>query len=83
MAHSPAALNKLETFLALAARSDLQHLAQQHLALGEELLETEDTAAALCQRALIAAVDAIGKVKFPREWERARDNIGHDQTERA
>lgn len=81
MAHSQHAIQKLERFLANAAVMNLPELAQQHLLMGEELLEVEDTAAAVTIRALIACVDAIGKVKFPREWEAARDNAGLNQAD--
>lgn len=79
MPHSAAITKKLETFLHRVVDMDLQALAQQHMICGEELLEIESESAARATRALIAAVDSIGKVKFPREWEDARDSIGHDQ----
>lgn len=79
MAHSAHASAKLEKLLHNAVGMKLPELAQQHLIMGEELLETEDYAAALTTRALIAAVDAIGKVRFPQEWETARDNAGANQ----
>lgn len=79
MAHSAQALQKLNRFLANAITLDARKLAQQHYIMGEELLETEDIAAATATRALIAAVDAIGAVKFPDIWTNERDSAGADQ----
>lgn len=76
MAHSAHAAKRLSNFLVACSTIALHELAQQHLVAGENLLEIEDAAAARTTRALIAAVDAIGKARFPREWEDARDNAG-------
>lgn len=79
MAHSPHALAKLEQFLHRCAAMSLEDLAQQHLIAGEEFLETEDMAHARTTRAVITCIDAIGSLKFPREWQQARDNAGLNQ----
>lgn len=79
MAHNKKVENELVKFIQDCAAMTLSCLAQQHLVCGETLLETEDTPSARATRALIACIDAIGKVKFPREWEAARDNAGLNQ----
>jgi hypothetical protein len=76
---SPKTAHKLTTFIASAARLSLADLARTHLMMGEELLETEDGASALAQRALINCIDAIGKVRFPLTWEAARNSAGYRQ----
>ena len=83
MAHSAAALAKCERFLTKAVVLNEAELAQLHLMMGEELLETEDVAAALCIRAMIKVADAIGGLKFPGTWTNSRDNAGFDQTQSA
>lgn len=71
--------HKLTVYIANAAKLPIEHLAQQHLSLVDELIEISEPQQAEAARRLLAAVDAIGLCRFPDDWIKARDGAGLNQ----
>lgn len=73
-------MTKTEDYLVALALMNCRDLAQQHFTHTEVWGTTGDDVVRKVAQRSMNAVDAIGYLRFPEEWEKARDSAGMDQT---
>lgn len=75
-----AGVTKIDVYIGALALMPIRDLAQQYFEQSHELANCGDATERAARLQMCTAIASIGYVRFPDEWEKARDSAGMDQS---